>query len=113
MRATKVSTTESTEGDHDEDPGKLEMRWPWQVPQALSYTSDVTPQHRTFYQVHECEGFRAKVTIEWNIPATVDETVIAHRIAAAVDIADVILGFSGKRMRDMVQAMRGYTVPPT
>lgn len=66
---------------------------------------------RTFYQSHECEGFRAKVTIEWDIPKKIDETAIPNRIAVAEDIADAILAFSGKRMRDMVQAMRGYSVP--
>lgn len=64
---------------------------------------------RTFYQSHECEGFRAKVTIEWDIPATADETTIKHRVQNAEDIADQILGFAGKRMRHMVQAMRGIT----
>lgn len=65
---------------------------------------------RTFYQSHSCEGFRAKVTIEWDIPETSDETVIRHRIEAAEDIADSILRFSGNKMRDMVQVMRGFTV---
>lgn len=65
---------------------------------------------RMFYQSHSCEGFNARVTIEWNIPQTVDETVIAHRIAGAEDIADSILEFAGSKMRDMVQTMRGY--PP-
>lgn len=59
--------------------------------------------NRSFYQSHECEGFRAKVTIEWDIPPTADE----RRLTEAEDIADSILAFSGKKMRDMVQAMRG------
>ncbi len=66
---------------------------------------------RTFYQSHVCEGFRAKLTIEWDIPPKCEETVIAHRIAAAEDIADAILAFAGPRMIHMVQAMRGYSVP--
>ncbi len=65
--------------------------------------------NRTFYQSHECEGFRAKITIEWDIPPKVEETAIARRIAVAEDIADAILAFSGKRMRDMVQIMRGMS----
>lgn len=64
----------------------------------------------SFYQSHECEGFRAKVTIEWDIPKKIDETAIPGRIAIAEDIADEVLAFSGKRIRDMVQAMRGYPV---
>lgn len=65
---------------------------------------------RMYYQSHECEGFRAKITIEWDIPKKVDETAIPGRIAAAEDIADSILAFSGKKMRDMVQSMRGYSL---
>ncbi len=61
---------------------------------------------RTFYQSHECEGFRAKVTIEWDIPE-MHETVMNYRLDAAEDIADQIMAFAGKRMRDMVQTMRG------
>lgn len=63
---------------------------------------------RTFYQSHECEGFHARVTIEWGIPPRCDEVFIADRLAVAEDIADSILGFAGKKMRDMVQTMRGY-----
>lgn len=69
--------------------------------------------NRSFYQSHECAGFRAKVTIEWDIPATAEEVYIKDRIAAAEDIADAILAFSGKRMRDMVQIMRGYAISST
>lgn len=65
---------------------------------------------RTFYQSHSCAGFSARVTIEWDIPKTCDETFIANRLAAAEDIADQILGFSGSKMRDMVQTMRGYSL---
>jgi hypothetical protein len=66
---------------------------------------------RTFYQSHSCEGFSARVTIEWDIPEKVDETAIPGRLAEAEDIADEILKFSGNKMRDMVQTMRGYSVP--
>jgi hypothetical protein len=64
---------------------------------------------RTFYQTHSCEGFSAKVTIEWDIPPTSDEIAIRARIAAAEDIADDILKMAGGKMRDMVQTMRGQT----
>jgi hypothetical protein len=65
---------------------------------------------RVFYQSHECQGFRAKVTIEWSMPETVDADLLpAWRTEAAEDIADSILAFSGRKMRDMVQAMRGYS----
>jgi hypothetical protein len=66
--------------------------------------------NRSYYFTHSCEGFSAKVTIEWDIPKKVDETVIRNRIANAEDIADSIMGFAGRRVRDMVQVMRGYTV---
>lgn len=62
---------------------------------------------RVFYQSHSCEGFSARVTIEWDIPPTSDESVIGARIAAAEEIADDILRSSGGKMRDMVQIMRG------
>lgn len=65
---------------------------------------------RTFYQSHECAGFRAKVTIEWSMPEEIDPDLLpAWRHDTAEEIADSILAFSGKKMRDMVQAMRGYT----
>jgi hypothetical protein len=64
---------------------------------------------RTFYQSHQCEGFRAKVVIEWSEPSDDDlEFQPAWRAADAEEIADEILAFSGPRMRDMVQAMRGF-----
>jgi len=66
---------------------------------------------RTFYQSHECEGFRAKVTIEWSMPTDVDpDHLPAWRAQTAEDIADSVLAFSGRRMRQMVQAMRGHTI---
>lgn len=69
--------------------------------------------NRVFYQSHACAGFRAKVTIEWDIPAKAEEVDLKGRIALAEDIADQILAFSGKRMRDMVQVMRGYSILST
>src|SRR6185312_12212956 len=65
--------------------------------------------NKQFYQSHECDGFRARVTIEWSIPERVDETTIRHRIQDAEDIAEQILGFAAHRVRNMVQAMRGIT----
>ena len=80
-----------------------------------SSTADTSPQAtltsaaRTFYQSHECAGFRAKVTIEWSMPEDVDfDRLPSWRTGTAEDIADSILAFSGRKMRDMVQAMRGY-----
>lgn len=66
-------------------------------------------QPKTFYQSHECDGYRAKVTIEWSFPSDIEPS---WRSLEAEDIADSILSFSGKKMRDMVQAMRGYKTPP-
>lgn len=60
---------------------------------------------REFYQSHSCEGMSAKITIEWSTPE--DSEPIPHRLSDAEDIAEHILAFAGKRMRDMVQAMRG------
>jgi hypothetical protein len=63
---------------------------------------------RSFYQSHSCDGFSAKVTIEWMVPKKVDIDMIPNRMQRAEDIADAILGFSGPKMRDMVQELRGY-----
>jgi hypothetical protein len=53
---------------------------------------------RTFYQSHECDGFRAKVTIEWSMPRNVDaDRLPAQRTLDAEDIADSILAFSGEK----------------
>jgi hypothetical protein len=69
---------------------------------------------RNFHQSHECAGFRAKVTIEWSTPEEIDLDLLpAWRSEMTEDIADSILAFSGPKMRDMVQAMRGYKVAGT
>lgn len=64
---------------------------------------------KTFYQSHECDGYRAKVTIEWSFPR---DTEPSWRSLEAEDIADAIMAHSGPKMRDMVQVMRGYKTPP-
>jgi hypothetical protein len=64
---------------------------------------------KTFYQSHECEGYRAKITIEWEFPHEIEP---AWRSLEAEEIADAILRYSGPKMRDMVQVMRGYRTPP-
>lgn len=55
-----------------------------------------------YYQYHESGGYKAKVTIEWEIPNNVD----AKRLNSGAEIADKILEFSGPKTRDIVQAMR-------
>lgn len=66
-----------------------------------------------FYQSHQCEGYHAKVTIEWTTPKDVEGDLLPPwRMQTAEDLADLILQFSGPKMRDMVQAMRGFTTPP-
>ncbi len=71
----------------------------------------MTNPTRTFYQSHECAGFRAKVTVEWSFPKDIDADLLpAARISNAESIADSILVLSGPKMRSMVQAMRGYVV---
>lgn len=67
---------------------------------------------RIFYQSHQCEGYHARVTIEWTTPKGVEGDLLpAWRMQSAEAIADAILAFSGPKMRDMVQAMRGFTAP--
>lgn len=67
----------------------------------------------TFYQSHQCEGYHAKVTIEWSTPKDVEADLLpASRMQNAEAIAESTLTFSGPRMRDMVRAMRGYAPSP-
>ncbi len=58
---------------------------------------------RSFYQMHSCEGYSAKVTVEWQAPGTINGEY-AHD---AEDVADEVFAKIGARARDIVQAMRG------
>ena len=62
---------------------------------------------QTYFQSHACEGYRAKVTIEWETPESVP---LAERTMVAETIASDILVFSANRLRQMVQAMRGVKI---
>lgn len=68
------------------------------------------------FQSHECDGYRAKVTIEWELPEDVEFALLPpQRRADTEEIADAIASFAFPRVRNMVMAMRGYsssTQPP-
>jgi hypothetical protein len=65
---------------------------------------------RDFYQSHECEGYRAKILIEWSTPDNILlEILPPWRMREAEEIADSIMGFAGPKIRDIVQRMRGKT----
>lgn len=67
-------------------------------------------RHKTFWQSHECGGYRAKITIEWSVPNRVDpEQLPAWRMLTAEEIASKALAFGAPLLPDIVQAMRGYT----
>lgn len=61
-----------------------------------------------FYQSHECDGYSAKIIIEWSFP---DKLEPSWRSFEAEEVADKILANAGPKMRDMVQIMRGYRTP--
>lgn len=55
-----------------------------------------------YYQYHECAGYRAKVTIEWEIPDNSNKDYLN----LAENIADEILSFAAPKTKDMVNKMR-------
>lgn len=57
-----------------------------------------------FYQMHECGGYRAMVTIEWQHP---DKGYNGEHVSRAEDLADEAMAEVGPQMRDIVQTMRG------
>lgn len=59
--------------------------------------------HR-FYQMHECGGYRATVTVEWSHP---DKGFNGEHVSRAEEMAEGILADSGPVARDIVQTMRG------
>ncbi len=54
--------------------------------------------------MHECGGYRAKLTVEWEHP---DKGYNGEHISRAEDVADEVMANSGPVMRDIVQTMRG------
>lgn len=59
---------------------------------------------RSFYQTHECGGYRAAITIEWSHP---DRGYNGEHVSRAEDVADEIIAEAGPQMREIVQTMRG------
>ena len=55
-----------------------------------------------YYQSHECQGYRARVTIEWEIP----DDHPKERLILAEPVADEILNYAGPRMKEIVAKMR-------
>lgn len=55
-----------------------------------------------YYHYHECQGYKAKITVEWEVPNNHDK----ERLILAEDTADDILGYAGPRMKEMVAKMR-------
>lgn len=64
---------------------------------------------RSYFQSHHVDGYRARVTIEWEMPEDIDP--IGASWERAEDIADKVLAYAGPRMRDIVRSMRGENVP--
>lgn len=56
----------------------------------------------SYYQYFECDGYQAKVTIEWQVPNKANPDYLK----CAENLADQILIYSAPKTRDMVQAMR-------
>jgi hypothetical protein len=65
---------------------------------------------RQYYQSCDIDGYRAKVTIEWEMPADIDPAGLPGWERAET-LADMVLAYAGPRMRDVVRLMRGETVP--
>ncbi len=61
---------------------------------------------KSYYQSYSCDGFNAKITIEWSFPLE-KESYIETNLCKAERIADIILSDNGQKMREMVQTMRG------
>lgn len=58
-----------------------------------------------FWQSHNCNGYRAEITIEWSVPEGVE--LLPERAAAAEEIADESLSVLARRPFELVQAMQG------
>lgn len=62
-----------------------------------------------YFQSHDCGGYRATVTIEWFPPDDVEECSLGSRGDKAEELAESVLSFSAPKVREIVQAMRGFT----
>lgn len=56
-----------------------------------------------YYQYHECQGYKAKITVEWEVP---DNDHLKENLRLADDIADDIICFCAPKTKDMVNKMR-------
>jgi hypothetical protein len=65
------------------------------------------PRKKSYYQMHECAGYSARVTIEWNIPPFLTEDCANIAAARGEEIADDLISHLGPKTYEMVQAMRG------
>lgn len=63
---------------------------------------------KEFWQSHDCSGYRAKISIEWETPRGVDE-LAGDRQADAEVIADQALAALARKPLEIVQAMMGRT----
>lgn len=64
---------------------------------------------REFWQSHDCSGYRARISIEWDTPRDVEE-LAGDRAARAEEIAADVLAALGPKPFEIVQAMMGRTV---
>lgn len=58
-----------------------------------------------YFQLHECSGYRAKVTIEWTAPDGIE--LLPDRAGTASDIAGDALAGIARAPFEIVQAMMG------
>lgn len=65
---------------------------------------------REFWQSHDCSGYRARISIEWETPRGVEE-LAGDRDARAEEIAADVLAHLGPKPFEIVQAMMGRTTP--
>ena len=63
--------------------------------------------NKSYYQSYFCDGYTAKVTIEWSYPLNLSEN--SQALKDAEEIADKIMSYSAPLIRPLVQKMRGYT----
>jgi hypothetical protein len=59
----------------------------------------------TFWQTHDCSGYRAKVTIEWSAPENIE--LLPERAEDAEAIADDIMAKLAPGPLEIVRAMMG------
>lgn len=58
-----------------------------------------------FFQMHQCNGYRAKVTVEWSAPDNIE--LMPERAANAEEIAADVIATLAPKPLAIVQAMLG------